>query len=201
MSDSKSCAFHTGSEIVCLTLEPHDHDVFCDEHCARSKLLPKILDIEVVLIESLEKDFLQKDVLENLRLTEYELLVTSIDASPLSVQAYINAILYDDKRAEVVADFSVEWNVDKGSYDVEHCPADDDVEKENVATGRPVAPSPKAIEILKELIAGQKSSGIHCLDNMQFVECQLSLNSLDSPTDTISISLATHDCNLVHRSD
>lgn len=196
MCDQQACAFHTGSEIVCLRLEPHAHDALCPASCSRTRVVSKVLDIELVLVQTIEKQLSDK----SLRLTEYELLVTSIESTPLTVHAFVNAVLCDKLRSEVVADFAVSWSIADDKHSVDHYVDETEVdgEKEN-RSARPTKPSERAYKVLAELIAARKTSGLYCLDNMQFVECQLSVNSLDSPTDNISISLATHNCNIVHQ--
>jgi hypothetical protein len=150
-----------------------------------------VLDIEKVLVDTLES----KKSDEYVRLTTYELLVSGIDHKPTLVHAFIHAVINQRFNEPSFKEYTVKWKVEKGTYEIEeHCL---DLEKENVSRKDPLKSTtdPFINMILSDFIASQKQSPIYCLDNMQFVECQLTLDQLDSPVDTVSISLA-HSCTM-----
>lgn len=122
-------------------------------------------------------------------------MVCGIERKPNVINAFIHAVINKTGCVPSFREYYVDWNFDKGSYKIEQCSLDS-TEKENLLTKD--LEIPYVTEVLKELVASQRLSPIYCLDNMQFVECQLSLDSLDSPTDSLSISLS-HNCHNIIR--
>ncbi|KAI1286658.1 hypothetical protein HDE_10582 [Halotydeus destructor] len=206
MSDESVCTFHTGTEVVCLQIIKDQCVTGCQTK-PKTTLKSRVLDVERVLADALEDYFT-----EFVRLTTYELLVYGVDKSQPVVDAFIHAVISDKRMKESFTEFSIKWDVEKNNYVIDHCKANShkyafsDREKENVflfteaEIEHDLSPvTMKAHCLLKQMIQTQTTSPNYCLDNMPFVECQLSLNTLDSPTDIISISLTTHDCNLMKR--
>lgn len=187
---SSTCTFHTGTEVICLQIVKSDECTSNEE--SLNYINSKVLDVEKVLDDALGSNTGDDYV----RLTTYELQVCGIEHKPATVNAFVHAVI-TRKNFPYYKEFNLNWLIDKDNYTIDHiC---DEFEKENVQAKDAFNTKRKvpvvSLMMLKELVTSQKESPIYSLNNMQFVECQLSLDQLDSPVDCISISLA-HSCKL-----
>lgn len=168
----KMCTFHTGTEIVCLSIQnfgskDEDDD---EEEC---KMISHVLDIEQVLADTLDtfKHF------EHTELSNYELLVCEIENDPLIIYAYIQAQIKDVFNSSSYYEFDLFWSADKEIYELEKCK---NIKKINHLYFR-----------LTGLIDNLKHRNIYSLNNIQFLETQTSYEVINSPVDIISITLSS----------
>ncbi|RWS04916.1 hypothetical protein B4U79_04641, partial [Dinothrombium tinctorium] len=166
------CAFTTGTEIVCLKIEHSQSE--------RSAIIANVLDIEKVLVETLENDKSNNSI----RLLTYELLVCGLEFTPTTVFAFVHAVIRDAWKFQSFKEFVVQWDIDKNDYVISEC---DIVVKENNTRKA-------CVQLVLEHINSQESSAIYFLDNMQFIESQTSMESLKSPVDSVYVKLSLH-CN------
>ena len=174
------CSFHTGSEVVSLSIQTNESSL-------ESQLVSKSLDIEALF-----GDLIEGGTEENyVRLITYELFVFGIrDSKTLEVDSFIHAVVGEKNsyHCNSFREFTLTWDVDKESYEVHH---DRDQDKENETEEESKVPEKPLVPVVFEhMVQTHTRQKIYCLDNMQFVECQLSLDSIRCPTDSVVIELS-----------
>lgn len=189
------CTFHTGSEIVALSivrpaLLSRDSSLGSDiEPADREILVSRVLDVECHLGHLIEGGPLEDYV----RLLTYELFVFGIRADDadagksLEVDAFVHAVVQDHSdRKQSFREFTLKWNVIRDSYQVNQR---SEQEKENSQNDVLSKESPMVAIVFREMVRAYNEQKIHCLDNQQLVDVQLSLDTMSSPTDPTIIEL------------
>jgi len=183
-SNKNHCAFHTGSEIVALSIkkiEDKQRGPFDTEF----QLISKELDVESLfgdLIEGGTDD-------DYVRLLNYELFVVGIQSDKtIQVDSFVFAEVSEPfSSTKSFREFTVQWDADKESHDVTH---GQDQGKENLSNPSRLSMVPI---VFQDMVHNFNRNKVYSLDNMQFVECQLTLDCIRSPTDCIVIELShTH---------
>lgn len=174
------CTFHTGSEVVSLAIEP--------AYDLKSELLiSKTFDVEFLL-----GNLIEGGTEENyIRLITYELFVFGIHDSGKSteIDTFIHAVTQESGcyGFKNFREFTLTWNVANDSYDVKQSKV---VGKESETTKLPE--EPKYSLVFKHMCdTFHVNQRIHFLDNMHFVENQLSYDSIRSPSEAVVIELGS----------
>lgn len=180
------CTFHTGSEIVALSIIRSTAGQ--DE---RQTLVSRVLDVECHLGDLIESG----PVEDYVRLLTYELFVFGIraedcaDRKGLEVDAFVHAVVQDrSDRKHSFREFTLKWNVISDSYQVNQS---SEQEKENNQNPSDLLSkeSPMVPIVFREMVRAYNEQKVHCLDNQQLVDVQLSLDTMSSPTDSTIIEL------------
>lgn len=194
--DRDHCTFHTGSEIVALSISRPSAVTWPDEvrrgqSGGRARLISRVFDVEKYLGDLIEGGPPEDYV----RLTTYELFVFAIraersgDQSRLQVDSFVHAVVQDrSQRKQSFREFTLTWNVVSGSYQVNHS---SEQEKENNRSPSDLLSkeSPMVPIVFREMVRSYNEQKVHCLDNQQLVDVQLSLETMSSPTDSTIIEL------------
>ena len=188
--DRDHCTFHTGSEIVALSISRPSAVTWPDTSCGRARLISRVLDVETYLGDLIEGGAPEDYV----RLTTYELFVFAMRAdrsgeqSGLQVDAFVHAVVLDRSGKQSFREFTLTWNVVTDSCQVNHR---SEQEKENSHNPCDLLSkeSPMVPIVFREMVRSYNEQKVHYLDNQQLVDCQLSLETMSSPTDSTIIEL------------
>jgi hypothetical protein len=171
-NSKRKCAFHTGSEVISLSIEP--------AYGLTSEILVhKSLDIEYHLGNLIEGGTEDNFI----RLITYELFVFGIheDDDGTEIDTFVHAVIQNpqNRYEQGFRELTMKWNVEKDTREVIADKREEDSQRIR----------PKYFDVFHHMFNDHSHQRIYFLDNMHFVENQLSYDSLSSPTDSVVLEL------------